>query len=202
MVAARSPQLERSFARALVIDDVAATRRALSHALARRCKAVDSAADVQTAVQRLRGARYELIVLDVCLVDGSAFDLLDVIERLEPQPVVVTISGAASPSQSFLLAQRGVRSHLEKPVGVAALDAAIDAAVHGKVDLRPLLRAAVGNRPIHVVEDEVRTIMVREALARARGSRSGAARLLSVSRQLLQHMLRALPLASGEPSSP
>jgi transcriptional regulator with PAS, ATPase and Fis domain len=48
----------------------------------------------------------------------------------------------------------------------------------------------VGQRQIHEVQDEVRETMLREALGRARGSRRAAAKLLRVSRQLVQHMLR------------
>ncbi|WP_437764056.1 helix-turn-helix domain-containing protein [Sorangium sp. So ce764] len=40
------------------------------------------------------------------------------------------------------------------------------------------------------VEEQVRTILVDEALARAGGSRRKAAQLLNISRQLLQHSLR------------
>jgi hypothetical protein len=45
---------------------------------------------------------------------------------------------------------------------------------------------------IHDVEELARGTMVREALARSQGSRTGAARLLRVSRQLLQHILRGI----------
>jgi two-component system, response regulator RegA len=48
----------------------------------------------------------------------------------------------------------------------------------------------VGRVPLHELEAEVRHAMLGEAIARAEGSRRGAARLLSVSRQLMQHMLR------------
>jgi DNA-binding transcriptional LysR family regulator len=40
------------------------------------------------------------------------------------------------------------------------------------------------------LQTEVRRVMVEQALAKAEGSRSGAARLLSVSRQAVQQMVR------------
>ena len=54
----------------------------------------------------------------------------------------------------------------------------------------PLIRQLVGHSPLSKVESEVRTLMVTEALARARGSRRAAAKMLAVSRQMLQHVLR------------
>ena len=57
-------------------------------------------------------------------------------------------------------------------------------------DFLPRVRGVVGERSLHEVEREVRATMVNEALTRAGGSRREAARLLKVSRQLLQHILR------------
>ncbi len=57
-------------------------------------------------------------------------------------------------------------------------------------DLTPLLRAVVGRKSVHQVEEQVRATMVAEALARANGNLSSAARMLSISRQLLQHILK------------
>jgi transcriptional regulator with PAS, ATPase and Fis domain len=57
-------------------------------------------------------------------------------------------------------------------------------------DLAPHLKSAVGLVPIKSVEQTVRSTMVSEALARGGGSRRAAARVLSISRQLLQHILR------------
>ena len=60
-------------------------------------------------------------------------------------------------------------------------------------DLTPYVRASVGIVPLQHIEEHVRHTMLQEALARSGGNRRGAARMLKVSRQLLQHMLRKLP---------
>ena len=83
-----------------------------------------------------------------------------------------------------------MRSFLPKPLNLAKLDAALDDAIAHAPDLRAQVRAAVGQRPIHELEEEIRLTMLNEALARAKGSRRGAAKLLDVSRQVIQHMLR------------
>jgi two-component system, response regulator RegA len=138
-----------------------------------------------------RAFRPGLLVLDVMLPDGTSVDLLRELERSSALPAVVAISGEARPEHSFDLAQLGVECFVPKPIELAALEAAFERALRQPIELRPFLRKLVGKRSIGEVETEVRATMVREAMARGR-SVSGAARLLSVSRQLLQHILRDL----------
>lgn len=58
--------------------------------------------------------------------------------------------------------------------------------------LLEMLRTAVGQIGVRDLEGLVRSTMVAEAIGRTGGNRRAAARLLGVSRQHLQHMLRAL----------
>jgi len=96
----------------------------------------------------------------------------------------------AGPEQSFRLAQRGVRAYLPKPFATTDLLQAINQAFNGPLDLRPHVRSVVGRLSLQEVEAEVRRTMLQEALARAGGSRRAAARLLRVSRQLVQHIIK------------
>ena len=131
----------------------------------------------------------DLLLLDVLLPDGTALDLLHEVARRTPLKAVVAISGAVQPAQSFELGQLGVECFVPKPIDLVTREQAVDQALTRPVDLRPALRKLVGRRAIGDVETEVRSVMVEEAVARA-GSVRGAARLLSISRQLLQHILR------------
>ena len=176
--------------RVLLVEDDASLRQTLERALRARFAEVRSAASVAEAVQLLIAFDPELLLLDVELGDGTALDVMKAVLARETVPLVVAMSGAAKPGQSFDLAQLGVRSFLPKPLNLARLDAALDDAIARAPDLRAQLRSAVGQRPIHELEEEVRETMLREALARAKGSRRGAAKLLAVSRQVIQHMLR------------
>lgn len=182
--------------RALVVEDNAALLKTLERALAGRGYAVRAASTVTEARNILREWPPELVVLDVELPDGDAFDVLREASRLPAAPVVIAMSGVAAPSQSFRLAQLGVRSYLAKPLSLEALEHAIDEALDAPPDMTPQVRAQVGHVPVRELERQVRRTMVDEALARAGGSRRGAARLLHVSRQLLQHMLRSTRLAA------
>jgi DNA-binding NtrC family response regulator len=124
------------------------------------------------------------------LADGDAFDVLAALQGCTPAPLVVAISGAATPAQTFRLAELGVRGFVAKPFGLGELREAIRRAGAEPPDLTAAIRAQVGHRAIGEVSSEVRQTMLDEALARTGGSRRHAAALLKISRQLLQYLLR------------
>lgn len=175
---------------ALVVEDDDRLRPVLVEALASLGFEVKEAGSVGAATVILEASAPDLLLLDVALPDGRALDLLAVVERVAPRPSVVAMSGAAGPDESFRLAERGVRAYLEKPIQLDELTRAVERALSEPPDLAPHLRSAVGRVPIKDVEATVRSTMVDEALARGKGSRRAAARVLGISRQLLQHILR------------
>jgi len=177
--------------RLLIVEDDHALRRALSAALSPRVGSVTSCGSVREARSALPAFRPDVMVLDVYLPDGTALDVLEVAQALPALPIIVAISGQARPEESFLLAQQGVRAFVPKPLDLAALEQALDRVTAEPPDLVPHLRGAVGHAPVRDVESAVRRTMVTEALGRTRGSKSGAAKILRVSRQLLQHMVRS-----------
>jgi DNA-binding NtrC family response regulator len=131
-----------------------------------------------------------LVIVDVRLPDGRALDLVERAVQHRPAPVVVAMSGMASPEESFELAQAGVRAYVAKPIDVDEFTERIEAALNGAPQLDSFVAASVGHRPLRAVQGEVRQVMVDQALALSDGSRSGAARLLRISRQAVQQMLR------------
>lgn len=178
--------------RLLIIEDDEALRRTLVAALSPHAKSTTTCTTIAEALAALaRPMHPDLIILDVSLPDGTAFDVLDRVAMLPAMPTIIAISGQASPDQSFRLAQRGVRAFLPKPFDLATLERTVESVQAQPPDLIPHLRSAVGHAPVRDVEDVVRRTMVSEALGRTRGSKNGAAKLLHISRQLLQHMVRA-----------
>ncbi|AUX34057.1 MULTISPECIES: response regulator [Sorangium] len=174
----------------LVVEDDVRLRRALRDALEARGVEVVACASVAEARAALAGGEFQGIIADVMLPDGNAVDVVERAMAYPVAPTIVAISGSASPAVSFRLAQMGVRSFLAKPLRLEELERSIDDALSRPPDLRPQVRAAVGRASIQEIEEQVRATMVDEALARAGGSRRKAAQLLSISRQLLQHILR------------
>ena len=133
----------------------------------------------------------DLILVDIRLPDGSAVSVIDIAHGLSPTPVVVAMSGKASPDEAFELAFKGVRGYLAKPFSRRELCEAVEDALRESPSLGPLIKAKVGQIPLRSLQREVRRVMLREALDRSAGSRSGAARLLRVTRQAVQQMLRS-----------
>jgi two-component system response regulator RegA len=178
--------------RLLIVEDNDALRRALGLTLAEHASEVRTAATVEEAELAIREWHPDAIVLDFSLPDGDAFDLLRIIAHTEPMPTLVAMSGVADPGETFRLAQMGVRVFVPKPLEPEAIERALELALVTAPDLAPMIRTAVGRIGVHTVEEQVRATMVAEAMARAHGSRSAAARLLAVSRQVLQHFLKKL----------
>lgn len=184
------PVTPRAVERVLIVEDSPSLVRSLERTLGERFASVRSCQTRAGAETELARFHPDLLILDVALPDGDAFDVLRRAAENEPAPTVVAMSGTARSDQAFELARLGVRAFLRKPLTPEALDGAIEAALAQPPNLRPHLRDMVGRRPIQEVEAEVRSTMVGEALAQSGGNRRGAARLLQVSRQFLQHILR------------
>ena len=174
----------------LVVEDDARLREVLVRAGQRWARIVQACGSLGTAREMLRTSVPDLMIVDVQLPDGVSTALLDPWPATLPMPTVVAISGQATPRDGFGLARLGVREFVSKPLDLQRLEDAVMAARASPPDLRPHIRTTVGHRSIHSVEAEVRDTMLNEAVIREGGNRRAAARLLAVSRQLLQHMIR------------
>lgn len=177
-------------ARLLIVEDLASLAETLRRAMSAHAREITVAPSLQAARRALSVQPPDAVLLDVSLPDGSGLELLDSLRALTPWPRVIAMSGTASPEETFRLAQAGVRAYLPKPIQLDQLEAAWRRAREVPPDLLPLVRASVGHVPLRELEEQVRAAMVDEAIAQSRGNRRGAARMLDVSRQLLQQILR------------
>ena len=178
--------------RCLLVEDDERLRASLSEFLAPHVGQLEACGDARRGIELIRAFSPQLVVLDFQLGDGNAFDVLAVADTEQPAPAVLVMSGQAGPAQAFELSERGARGYVQKPVDAETLLEAIRAVLEKPPRLTPRLRAAVGIVGLKEVEALARRTMVEEALARESGSRRGAARLLRISRQLLQHAIRSL----------
>ncbi|KAB2906575.1 MAG: response regulator [Kofleriaceae bacterium] len=180
----------RTVERVLVVEDNRSLLRTLEEALRARFPDVRAGRGIADVSRLIDGWSPDLVILDFQLADGDARSVLDLAALREPAPVVVAVSGEASPVDTFELAHRGVRAFIPKPVTLDELERAIAVALETAPRLEPHLRQAVGHHGLAAMTEEVRAVMIDEALARAAGSRRAAARILDTSRQLLQYLLR------------
>jgi two-component system nitrogen regulation response regulator NtrX len=99
----------------LLIDDEHEIRATLSAALGRRGYKVETAIDIKAAQAKDLG-RYDLIMLDVMLPDGSGVDLLQSIMQNPEAPPVVMMSGVAGVETAVQSIRLGAVDFLEKPL--------------------------------------------------------------------------------------
>lgn len=195
--------MHRTIKRVLIVEDNAPLRTAIARRVVRWGATPLEAGTAQEALDRFDPPP-DLIIIDVCLPDQPATTVLEAAANLSPAPLTIAISGLASPEQAFRLAQLGVREFLAKPFSLAQLTAAVAAISEQAPDVEPLITGAVGHVPMREVQGIVREAMVKQALALAAGSRTGAARLLDVSRQAVQQIVRKqAPVSSrSDPEAP
>jgi two-component system, response regulator RegA len=152
---------------------------------------VEWVSSIDAASVAMKGRHFEALMLDLELSEDGCLEFLESIELHPTMPHVVAIVGSGRLEVGFRLAQLGVRAVLRKPVDPRSLALALDGIFTQPPNLRGLVRSSVGLIGVRVMMDLIRSEMVAEALARSRGSRRGAASMLRISRQLLQHIMRA-----------
>ena len=175
----------------LIVEDDAVLARILMGYFSESGVAVQCCTRVADARAVLTTQRPDLLVADVRLPDGTALDILTLGEGFVGQ-VTIAISAQAEPKEAFALARAGVHTFLQKPFTLDALDEAVAIALEASIDVGPQVRASVGAVDMRQMERQCREAMMDEALRRSRGSKRSAARLLGVSRQFLQHALKAI----------
>ncbi len=176
---------------ALIVDDDTGLALTIAEVLSEYAYRVQLAHSVRETKHQLLSFRPDLVVLDFELPDGTGADVLGALGQQCPVPAIISLTGKADPTDAFLLGQRGVRTFLRKPCSLSALRAAIESVRKDVPDLTYPVRASVGKLPYSVIADGVRRTMIREALARTSGSIRGAAKILGISRQRLQYLLKA-----------
>jgi DNA-binding NtrC family response regulator len=181
----------RELKRVLVVEDNVPLRAAIAR-LVRSWGAKAIEAGTAREALALLNPPPDLIISDIRLPDENAFCVFEAAARLWPKPLGVAISGEASADESFKLAKIGVHGYLAKPHTLEELTAEVERVRRTPPPpLDPLLSQLVGQYSLHEVQDHMRSVMLHQALALTEGSRSGAARLLDVSRQAVQQILRA-----------
>ncbi len=179
----------RPVQRVLVVEDDATLRSAVCRALRSGGRVIDEASTCAEAFEALKQG-WDLLLLDVRLPDGSGVRVAEAAAATSPSPFIVVVSGEASAEEAFRLAQLGAMQFLSKPFSLDELLAAIELVRVARVELEPIVRSYVGKADLREVEEDVRRAMVEQALALAKGNRTVAARLLRVTRQALQKIIR------------
>jgi two-component system response regulator RegA len=175
----------------LLVDDDELFLRAVARVLELRGESVEQATTVQDGLAAL-ARRPRIVLVDVRFPVGSGLSIVEAGLQMRPAPIMIAVSGEASTQEAFRLAQLGVQGYLTKPVSGEELVAIIENPASDVAAIDMHLMAAVGNTPIHEVQDRVRRLMLEQALALTGYNITAAARLLGISRQAVQHMTKDL----------
>lgn len=113
----------------LVVEDDQALRRTLARTLREGGNRTLTAATAAAAVRLVRLRAPDAALVDLHLPDGSGLDLLGELRRLDPGLPVVVLTAYGSVPTAVAAMRRGAVDFLEKPLGEAALRAAVTQAL-------------------------------------------------------------------------
>ncbi|WP_263383675.1 sigma-54-dependent transcriptional regulator [Granulicella arctica] len=105
----------------LIVDDEAEIRESLENILREEGYIVTSAATAGEALELLRDAAYDVVLLDIWLPDRDGLDALTEIRQMESAhvPEVVIISGHGTIEAAVKATKLGAYDFLEKPLSLA-----------------------------------------------------------------------------------
>jgi DNA-binding response OmpR family regulator len=105
----------------LVVDDDRTTRHLTRTTLAKAGYAVSVAEDGAEALTRMRGKKFDLVLLDVWMPRMDGLAVLDRMKRLKTRPRVVVMTSDDAPQTVLKAIRRHAYQYLHKPVEPAAL---------------------------------------------------------------------------------
>ncbi len=174
--------------RVLVVEDDDALLRAMCRLLPDWFEDIAKAQSIEQA-RELKHPVPDVVILDVKLPDGDSVQLARELAELRPMPLMIAVSGEASPKQAFELNEIGVRAYLSKPFSLKEFRQVINEQLEKVPDIEPGVVAQVGKVPLREVGKHVRKAMLEQALSASQGNITHTANLLKVTRQAVQQML-------------
>ena len=132
-------------ARILVVDDEPEIRSAIAEILADEGYTVALAADAQTAREEVRGARPDLVLLDIWMDDEDGITLLkEWVAEPSGAPAVVMMSGHGTVDTAIEATRLGALNFIEKPVSLGKLLHVVERALK----VHPAHREPLGVAPL------------------------------------------------------
>ena len=116
--------------RILLVDDHQDTCTALERLLIRRGHLVAATHNVRSAMEAAVRNRFDLVISDIALPDGTGTELMTWLRAISPVPGIA-ISGFGMNGDIEKSLEAGFAEHLVKPVKMEKLEAAIDRVIAG-----------------------------------------------------------------------
>ncbi len=162
--------------RVLVVDDDSLLRKLIADQLTRAEFHAVPAVSGKDALEILRGADYDVVLLDIMMPDISGLDALREIRRFEDPPEVVMLTADTSLATGVEAMRHGAYDYLTKPATLDEMEAVIRKAdekrrlLKQNASLRAVVRpAASGDEVLPIAhEDSVMAALVVQAETAAR----------------------------------
>ena len=144
-----APAAERQSLRILLVEDHEDTNRSLTKLLRRRGYEVESANSVQSALDFATSERFDVLVSDIGLPDGSGLDLMRALDSGRPS-LSIALTGFGMEEDIQSTQRVGFAHHLVKPVDLNKLDSLIqDAAEAGAIGSAQTVAAVPNGSAVH-----------------------------------------------------
>jgi len=114
--------------RVLLVEDHRDTRSVIQRFLLRSGFQVVAAADLKTALQLIETERFEIIVSDIALPDGTGYALISEARRRGVRALAIALSAYSYPAEVFEEQITGFDHHLLKPFDPVRLRSLLDTA--------------------------------------------------------------------------
>ena len=144
--------------RILIADDHAIVRAGLKQFIADQpdMEVAGEAATGAEAVQLVRGAEFDVVLLDISMPDRNGIDTLKTLKQLRPTLPVLMLSGFAEDQYAVNLLRGGAAGYLNKEAASTQLVGAIRTVVRGRKFVSPALAQILADgvtgdaeRPLH-----------------------------------------------------
>ena len=126
--ARESDETSRQGLRILLVDDHQDTCAALEKLLVRRGHLVAATHNVRSAMEAAARNRFDLLISDIALPDGSGIELMTQLQAISKMPGIA-ISGFGNNGDIEKSLEAGFCEHLIKPVKLEKLEAAMERAI-------------------------------------------------------------------------
>src|SRR5580765_4287665 len=111
--------------RVLVVDDDNLLRKLVTEQLSRSEFDADPAAGGRLALQALRDADYDVVLLDISMPDMSGLEALREIRKLEDPPEVIMLTADTSLATGIEAMRHGAYDYLTKPATLDEMEAVL-----------------------------------------------------------------------------
>ncbi len=152
--------------RILVADDDLALREMMGLALTKEGYDVTAVADAAAVERVLNGDRFDLVVSDIYLGDGTALDLLSRVKETNPGAPVILITAQGTVETVAAAREAGVFDYLAKPFQIDALVERVEAALATSGRRRRQTAAPPLGPESMIIGSDPATVEVYKAVAR------------------------------------